>query len=191
MSGAARRLHHTYAEYVSLEQASPIRHEFLGGEIYAMAGGTPDHAALAASVLRLIGNQLPAGCRTFTADLRLHVAATGLTTYADGAVVCGRSDRSAEDPLAVTNPILVIEVTSPSSEDYDRGAKLQSYQQLPSVREILIVSHRRPELTLARRTSAGWTEVRAVAGETLALESVPVRLSVDEIYRDGLEDAGR
>ena len=141
-------MHYTYGEYLSLEEESSIRHEYLDGEIYAMAGGTPDHAAVSLTVLALLRSQLPRGCRAYTSDLRVRIPATGLTTYPDGAVVCGGTQRAADDPIAVTNPILLIEVTSNSSEDYDRGEKLRHYQTIPTVREVLIVSHREPRLTL-------------------------------------------
>ena len=190
MPTTLRRVHHTYADYLALEQESPIRHEYLDGEIYAMAGGSPDHAALAASVIRILGNALPPGCRTFTSDLRVRVAATGLSTYPDAAVVCGRSLRAPDDPMAVTNPVLLVEVTSRSTEDYDRGEKLRHYQALPSVREVLIVSHRHPELTLHRREANGWTETVARGSEAVDLASAGLRLAVNDVYRDALEDAG-
>lgn len=190
MSTSPRRVHYTYAEYLALEETSAVRHEYLGGEIYAMAGGSPDHAALAAAVIRSLAGQLPAGCRAFTSDLRVRIAPTGLSTYPYVAVVCGPTERSPEDPLAVTNPVLLVEVTSPSTEEYDRGEKLRHYQALPSVREVLVVSHRRPELTLHRRGEAGWTSATFGPGESAGLASVPARVAVDEVYRDGLEDAG-
>lgn len=190
MSTSLRRVHYTYAEYLALEEESSVRHEFLDGEIYAMAGGSPDHAALAAAVIRSVGGQLPPGCRAFTSDLRVRIAATGLTTYPDAAVVCGRTQRSPEDPLAVTNPLLLVEVTSPSTEEYDRGEKLRHYKSLPSLREVLLVSHRGPELTLHRREDAGWTLITVGQGDALTLESVPARIEVDEVYKGGLEDAG-
>ena len=190
MSTSRRRVHYTYADYLALEEESSVRHEFLDGEIYAMAGGSPDHAALAAALIRLIGNRLPPSCRTFTSDLRVRIAATGLTTYPDAAVVCGRTQRSPDDPLAVTNPVLLIEVTSSSTEEYDRGEKLRHYTSLPSVREVLIASHRGPELTLHRREDAGWTVVTAGPGDVVELVSVAARIPVDEVYREGLEDAG-
>jgi Uma2 family endonuclease len=155
-----------------------------------MAGGSPDHAALAAAFIRIVGGQLPPGCRAFTSDLRVRIAATGLTTYPDAAVICGRTQRSPDDPLAVTNPVLLVEVTSPSTEEYDRGEKLRHYTGLPSVREVLIVSHRAPELTLHRREEGGWTVTEAAAGAVLELASVAARFAVDELYGGGLEDAG-
>jgi Uma2 family endonuclease len=189
MASATRRMHHTHSEYKALEDESSVRHEYLDGEIYAMAGGSPDHAALAAAVIRALGSELRAGCRAFTSDLRVRIAATGLSTYPDVSVVCGRTERAAEDPLAVTNPTLLVEITSPSTEDYDRGEKLRHYQQLASIREVLIVSHRAPRLTLYRREATGWVALEAGAGEVIALASVAVNLSVDALYGDGLEDA--
>jgi Uma2 family endonuclease len=188
----ARRLHYTYAEYTALENESPIRHEYLDGEIYAMAGGSPDHAALAAALIGLLGGQLPPGCRTFTSDLRVRIPATGLSTYPDVSVICGRTQRATDDPLAVTNPVVVVEVTSASTEEYDRGEKLRHYQSLPSVREVLIASHARPQLTLHRRETAGaWTVLQAAGGGTIELVSLGAHLAVDDVYRDGLEDVER
>jgi len=190
MPSTARRPHYSYAEYLALEDESPIRHEYLEGEIYAMAGGSPDHAALAAAVIGLLRAQLPPPCRLFTSDLRIRILATGLTTYPDAAVVCGKTQRAPDDRLAVVNPVLLVEVTSTSTEAYDRVEKLRHYQQLPSLHEVLIVSHREPRLTLNRREATGWTALEHGPGETLALASLGATLPVDELYRGGLEDAG-
>jgi Uma2 family endonuclease len=187
MSGSARRLHYTYEQYLSLEEGSSVRHEYLDGEIYAMAGGTPGHAVLAATVIRLLG-PLPAGCRAATSDLRVRIPSTGLSTYPDVAVICGRTERAADDRLAVVNPVLLVEITSESTEDYDRGDKLRHYQELPSVQEVLFVSHREPRLTLHRRTDTGWVVVDAHEGQTVTLAGLQVSLTVDDVYRDGLED---
>jgi Uma2 family endonuclease len=190
MSTSPRCVHYTYAEYLALEETSLVKHEYLAGEIYAMAGGSPDHAALAGALIGILRGQLPSGCRSFTSDLRVRIAATGLSTYPDATIVCGPTERSAEDALAVTNPVVLVEVTSPSTEEYDRGEKLRHYKSLPSLREVLIVSHRRPELTLHRREAGGWTTVTAGPGQALRLEGVQARVDVDDVYRGGLEDAG-
>lgn len=192
MTSPVRRPHYAYAEYVALEEGSSVRHEYLGGEIYAMAGGSPDHAALAATLIRLLGARLPPGCRIFTSDLRIRIPATGLSTYPDAAVVCGRTERAADDVLAVVNPVLLIEITSRSTEPYDRGEKLRHYAQLQSIREVLIASHREPRLTLYRRDTAGLGDVtEARRGDSLVLDSLAAHLAVDDVYRDDLEDVGR
>lgn len=184
----ARRVHYTYAEYLALEEESSVRHEYLDGEIYAMAGGSPDHAAPAAALISAIRSQLPPGCRMFTSDLRVRIPATGLSTYPNAAVVCGRTQRAPDDALAVVNPLVLVEVTSPSTEDYDRNEKLRHYKSLPSLREALIASHREPHLTLYRREEPGWSVVTAVRGGVLTLASVAARIEVDDVYRDDLED---
>lgn len=183
---APARLHrYTYADYVLLEEHSQVRHEFLDGEIYAMPGGTPEHAALAAAALRHLGNQLPAGCRTYTSDLRVRVSASDLTTYPDGAVICGKVVRALEDPLAATNPVVLLEVTSPSTEAYDRGAKLEHYRSLPSLREVVVLSHREPSLELHRRQADGsWASTRVGPGERALLESLGAHLDVSALWAD-------
>jgi len=125
----------------------------------------------------------------FTSDLRVRIPATGLSTYPDAAVICGRTQRAADDALAVTNPVVLVEVTSDSTEEYDRGEKLRHYQHIPSLREVLIVSHREPHLTLHRREDSTWIAIDAREGDTLSLSAVVARLSVHEVYREGLEDA--
>jgi Uma2 family endonuclease len=189
MSSTARRLHYAYDQYIALEHESSIRHEYLDGEIYALAGGSPDHAALAARLIVLLHARLPRGCRVFTSDLRIRIPSTGLSTYPDAAVVCGgRTQRAPDDSLAVVNPVLLAEVTSHSTEEYDRGEKLRHYKHLPSLREVLIVSHREPYLTLHRHDTADWVTFEARRSQAVTLASIAADLSVDEVYRDELED---
>jgi Uma2 family endonuclease len=174
-----------YREYLALEEHSPVRHEFIAGEIYAMAGGTPEHAALAAAVLRAIGNRLPSGCRTYTSDLRVRIITQDVTTYPDGAVICGKVARAEDDALAATNPVVLVEVTSPSTEAYDRGPKLELYKHLASLREVLLVSHDRARVSIHRREEdGGWSSEDVRAGAEVDLRSIGARVPVDEIYRD-------
>src|SRR5512145_156393 len=148
----ARRLHHSYEEYLRALELSQVKLEYCEGEIYAMAGGTPAHADLAASATRLLGNALVGRCRVSSSDLKVRIEATDLTTFPDITVVCGERQLSSIDRNAVVNPTLLVEVTSPSSEDYDRGEKLNQYKQLPSLSGVLLVSHRRPQVTVVERT---------------------------------------
>ena len=109
-SAPAPKPYVSYAEYLSAEEKSATKHEWLDGKVYdldaqAMAGGTPDHAGLAAAVTTLLGIQLRGKpCRVFSSDLRIRVRATGLSTYADVTVVCGKLEVDPEDANAVTNP---------------------------------------------------------------------------------------
>ena len=183
-----RDVHYSYDEYTRLEDESQTRHEYIAGEICAMAGGTPDHGALAAIVIELLGPQLPRGCRTFTSDVRVRIPALDVSTYPDVSVACG-AKRAADDPIAITNPVLLVEVTSNSTETYDRNTKLDYYRTIASLSEVVIASHREPRLTVYRRDASGaWVVEEARSGESVRLESIGGSLSVDDVYRDPLED---
>lgn len=179
---SARRLHYTYEEYLAALEVSGVKLEYCDGEIYALAGGTPAHADLAASITRLLGNALLDRCRVSSSDLKVRIEATDLFTFPDVTVVCGARQVSAVDRNAVTNPTVLVEVTSNSTEDYDRGEKLSHYKQCPSVSAVLFVSHRRPEVTVIARTSAGWEQRVYRAGESVSLNDPALTFGVDELY---------
>jgi len=183
---------YTYQDYVSLEEESSTRHEFLAGEIVAMAGGTPEHAAMAAEVIGQLREQIRGGsCRVFTSDLGVRVKATGLATYPDASVVCGPTERDPDKKTNVTNPRLIVEVTSDSTEDYDRGEKLRHYQQIPSLEAIVIVSHREARVDVwARPTDSPlWSRTSAGAGASAAVPALGCLLDVDAIWRAAAEPA--
>jgi Uma2 family endonuclease len=188
----ARAAHRSFSfdEYILLEQDSPIKHEFLDGQVWAMAGGTPEHAAVIVNVSTLLSNALRGRpCRTYSSDLRVRVQATGLGTYPDVTVICGRLELDPEDPKQQTaiNPRLIVEVLSPSTEDYDRGEKLGHYKKIPAVSEIVLVAHDRRELEIVRREADGsWSREIARDDEVAHLVSVACDLPVREIYYDPL-----
>lgn len=176
----------TYADYLAAEQASDLRHEYLRGAIIAMAGGTPEHAALALAVgaeLRALLRGKP--CRVYGPDLRVRIDATDLSTYPDATVVCGTPRFSVMDPHAIVNPALIVEVLSDSTEAYDRGQKFAHYRRLDSLREFLLVSQRETRLELFRRADDGsWRLVEAEKGESLSIDSLNVTLRTDDVYSD-------
>jgi Uma2 family endonuclease len=178
------RARFTFAEYIRLEESSSAKHEFWRGEVYAMAGGTPEHAALAGRLATALGEAVRGGqCDVFTSDLRVRVQTSGLATYPDLTVVCRPWERDPEDRNTVVNPRLVVEVLSDSTAAYDRGEKLAEYQRIPSLLEVLLVAHDDRRLELWRRADDGhWSLLVASAGESLELASVPVHLDVDALY---------
>jgi Uma2 family endonuclease len=181
-----RRHRHTYAQYVALERHSSTKHEFVDGEIYAMAGGSEEHSALASEILRALGNALgDRPCRAHTSDLRIYVEAVGMATFPDGSVVCGPLEQHAPSPEATAlNPTVLLEVTSDSSEDYDTGEKLEAYRTIPSVRDYILVSHRERRITVHQRGDDGsWRTRVAITGGRVEVTSVGATLVVDEIYR--------
>jgi Uma2 family endonuclease len=180
------RSHHryTFEDYLGVEEMSTVRHEYLDGEIFAMAGGTPEHAALLAAVVVLLGSGLRGKpCRPYSADLRIRVPATGLATYPDAAIICGDPLRDPTSPTHVLNPVVLVEVLSPSTDEYDRGEKREHYQQIESLREyVLIAQDRRRVEVFQRGDSATWTLRVFEASDTVHLPSIGVSFSVDELY---------
>jgi Uma2 family endonuclease len=186
---------YTYQEYVWLEDESTVRHEFVDGEIVAMAGGTPEHSAMAAEVIRQLGDQLLSSrCRVFTSDLGVRVVATGLATYPDASVVCGPTERDPEKRTNVLNPTVLVEVTSDGTEHYDRGQKLEHYKKISSLGAVVIVLHREKRVELWSRTSAGspdaWTRSDYEPGDKIELACIDCTLDVGAIYRAAQEPTG-
>jgi len=181
---------YSFDAYVELEQSGTTKHEFLDGNVWAMAGGSPEHAAVAGKLVQLLGQALEGRpCRVFTSDLRVRVTATGLGTYPDASVICGGIELDPEDRRGHTaiNPLVLVEVLSPSTEAYDRGEKLAHYKRIDALHEVLLVAHDEHRIDLWRRTDKGWTQRSFGPGEQVVLESLhDIRVSVDDVYFDPL-----
>ncbi|MBX3229420.1 MAG: Uma2 family endonuclease [Labilithrix sp.] len=181
-AASSKRL--TFEEYVAIEEQSEERHEFYAGELFAMAGGTPEHAAVCAAVTHALVAQLVAPCRTFSEALRVRTP-SGKVVYPDALVICGGVLRDPSDRNTVTNPTLVIEVLSESTEAYDRGKKFEHYRSCPSLVEyVLVASRGAPAIERFVKTNGVWTiDTPASSGQTLSLASAGVTLTIDSIYR--------
>ena len=191
MSRPATLSRMTYAEYLELERTSEVKHEYLRGEVFAMAGGTPEHARLAANIIGALTAALRGRtCSVFTSDARVRIEATDRATYPDVTVVCGRLEHAADDPDSITNPVVIVEILSDATEAEDRGEKFAHYRRLASLREYVLVSQRARRLEVYRRRDERWMLDEAGTGETLRLESIDVALVVDEVYRDPLSAGG-
>lgn len=173
---------YSFAEYVALEksQVDGVKHEFIDGEIVAMAGGTARHAALGAELVGQLRTQSRAPCRVFSSDLWLGSLQTSMATYADASVVCGPLETHPSEPNIIINPTVVAEVTSPSSEKKDRGAKLAHYRAMPSVVAVVIVSHREQRVDVLRRVEGLWGPSSATTGQITVTGSIT--LDVDQLY---------
>ncbi len=180
----AHSVHYTYEEYVRLADESNVKLEWFVGQIYAMAGGTPTHAALQAQLIIALGGQLRATpCRVFTSELRVHIVAADVATYPDVTVVCGPRAIDPKDRNAVIDATALFEVLSPATEDYDRGAKFEAYKQLPSLRHYVLVSQAERRLEVWSRDEAGtWSSVVARDRDVTRLDALGASLDVREIY---------
>ena len=186
--GEPRRHHrYTYADYVGLESYSDVKHEFLDGEIYAMAGGSRDHAALAVAMSSALLNAVGGRpCTVQSSDLRIYVEAVRLATFPDASVICEPMQLYELGPEETAlNPTILAEVTSKSSEEYDRAEKREHYRTIPSLREYIIVSHRERRIEVdVRNTDGTWETHTATRGERFELPSLQATIAVDDIYRN-------
>ena len=181
----------TPEQYLRRERDAQQKHEYYHGEVFAMAGGSPDHSLIIANVTRELGNRLRSGpCRVYESNLRVRVPRTTLYTYPDVSVICG--DRQF-DPLdaakeTVLNPSLIVEVLSPSTESWDRGGKFQNYREIDSLREyVLVASDKALVETFLRQPDGTWVLNPSSGRAAVApLKSLGVDLPLAEVY-DGVE----
>lgn len=189
MAEAATTERLVYAEYLRQERQSMLKHQWVSGEMFAMTGGTPEHARLQATVASTLAAALAGKpCAVYGADLRIRSRHTDIATYADVTVVCGQLETDPEDPDAAINPVVVVEVLSPSTEAYDRGDKAAHYRRIPALREYVLVAQDSRRIEVFRREDGGrWEFEEASAGQSIRLTSIDAELVVDEIYANPLE----
>lgn len=175
----------TYEDYLALERRSDVKHEFLDNRIFAMSGGTLEHARLASSLARELGVALQGKpCNVFSSDLRIRVKAIGLATYPDLSVACGKPQTEDGD-LTLVNPVLLVEILSPTTKSYDRIVKLPHYKRIPSLIEYLMVSQTERAIDVVRRIGPRrWELIEVRDDEVLELQSIDVKLSLASIYAD-------
>jgi len=175
----------TPEDYLVFERASDEKHEYVDGEIYAMTGGSPEHNAIGAALIGLLFTQLrKRPCNVYTSDQRVKVSARQYY-YPDVTVVCGTPDfESQRGGVSLTNPTVIIEVLSPSTEHYDRWTKAAYYAALPSLQDYLFVAQDQMSVELYSRNPEGaWIFKLATEKEmTLQIPSIDCTLTLADIY---------
>jgi Uma2 family endonuclease len=175
----------TAEQYLEIERKAERKSEFHDGEMFAMAGASRVHNRLVWNLIVRLGSQLGAGpCQGFPSDMHVRVAATGLYTYPDVVVVCGKPEFLDGHTDTLLNPTLIVEVLSASTEAYDRGRKFEHYRSLPSLRQYLVVASELIGTELrTRRDDDHWLmSFSTKAEDVIDLHSVGARLLVSEIY---------
>jgi Uma2 family endonuclease len=175
----------TEAEYLALEAVAETKHEFVNGVIVSMAGAKPMHNALAANLTAVVNGLLRgSACIALTSDQRVHVPATGLYAYPDLTVACGERKYKDDKPPSLLNPTILFEVTSKSTEDYDRGTKFLHYQGIESLREYVVVSHREKRIEHHRRLESGqWLEtIYSAEGDKIELPVLAGSFTLGDVY---------
>ncbi|HRD74813.1 MAG TPA: Uma2 family endonuclease [Hyphomicrobiaceae bacterium] len=191
----------TVEDYLAVDAASPIGHEFRDSVIYARGGATNDHGRLAGNLFAATHGVLPPRCDVFMGDMRLKLRALSDDAYyyPDVLATCSDLDRARDsdvyypgimvscaasdrDRMFRREPILLIEVLSPSTGRLDRSEKRLKYLQIPTLQEFVLVAHDRPMVEILRRRTS-WLVEEHFPGDTLTLESVGISLPLAEIYR--------
>jgi len=180
MSTAAEKKRWTVAQYLEMEAHSLDKHEFFDGEIFEMAGASPEHNLIVGNLIQSLKNALRGRCRVYPSDQRLLLPA-GLYTYADVSLVCGTSEFNDDSPRALRNPEAIFEVLSSSTESYDRGEKFASYRTLPSHKDYVLVSQSKVSVEhFVRQPDGSWLMRDLRAGHILRLPCGEI--AVDDLY---------
>lgn len=180
----------TAAEYLAAERAADRdtdgKHEYYQGEVYAMSGASRQHNLLVSNLIRGLGNRLGDSCNVYPSDMRVHVASNGLYTYPDIVVACDNEEFLPDVYLdTLLNPVLLIEVSSRSTAQYDRNGKFLLYRDIPSLRHYLLVDSRRVRILCITRLEADTWNFREYSQLTdqVELSALQLEIPVSEIFQ--------
>jgi Uma2 family endonuclease len=186
MMSAASQPRLSFGDWLAIERtATDQRSEYVAGEVFAMAGGTEEHNLIVANVVREFGNQFKGRpCRVYPSDMKVHIATDDVATYPDVMVICGERQFYDDRRDLVTNPSLIVEVLSDSTEAYDRGDKFRHYRSLQSLQAYLLLSQYRVQAELFLRQPDGTWSLSSYQdpSESIPLRLVGADLSLAEVY---------
>jgi Uma2 family endonuclease len=179
-------------EYLEIERKAEHKSEYFNGEMFAMSGVSRRHDRIATRLALLIGQHLRGTrCEDFSANMRVLATPSGLYTYPDLSVACDEPQFADPHVDTLTNPTLLVEILSPSTEAYDRGKKAKLYRAIPSLQELLLIAQDSYEVELYRRQGDGtWSLIEAKGLESaIALTSIGYTLSLRELYEKVIGDS--
>ena len=180
-------------QYLAKERKAEFKSQYYRGEMLAMAGASREHNLIVANLVGEIGNALKdRRCEVYPSGMRVKVTATGLYTYPDATVVCGDPEFEDEQFDTLTNPTVLFEVLSDSTESWDRGGKFRQYRDIPSLKEYVMVTQDRASVErYIRQTDGGWLLQEIESTEaSVRFDSIDVMVPLAEIYRNiRFEDA--
>jgi Uma2 family endonuclease len=171
-------------EYLKLEEISQVKHEYIQGETYAMAGASDAHVTISVNLVTLLRNHVRgSGCRAYMSDMKARIESRNIYYYPDVMVSCDERDKAFQS--FKRHPCLIIEVLSTGTEGFDRGDKFADYQELETLQEYVLISQKRQRVECFRRNAEGlWVLYSYTQGSEIHLASVDFRTSMDAIYED-------
>jgi Uma2 family endonuclease len=174
----------TREEYLVLEDTSEFRNEFVAGRTFVMAGGTASHIQISFNVTKILAEKLRGKCRAYQSEMKVRVEAADTFYYPDVTLVCGEQKFYRGRRDVIENPILLVEVLSESTKDYDKNDKFFAYQTIDTFREYLLISQDKHVVQQYIRQPDGNWKIRATIGleSTVFLESVDVEVATRDIY---------
>lgn len=190
---------YTVEEYLQMELIASYKSEYYNGEIFpmgeiegdtpeAMAGALPAHNAISSNIIFIFESRLRGkGCKPYGSDQRVFIPETGLYTYPDISVFCGRLQY--QDNMTLKNPVLLVEILSKVTEGYNRGSKFEMYRSIPALVEYLMIDSQRVHVELWRKENNKWmlaAETNDV-NETIELKSIENRFQIHDFYFEALE----
>lgn len=177
----------TPQQYLAIERRAEFKSQYFQGEMFAMAGASREHNLIVANLVRELGNSLKnRPCEVYPSDMRVKCSTSGLYTYPDAVVVCGKAEFEDDEFDTLTNPLVLFEVLSDSTESYDRGSKFQRYRQIDSLQEYVMISQDRANVECYVRQADGRWLLREtqLLEESALFESIQVTIPLAEIYRN-------
>ncbi|WP_017325130.1 Uma2 family endonuclease [Synechococcus sp. PCC 7336] len=174
----------SFAEYLEWEAQQDWKHEYIDGQVYAMAGGTLAHSLLASKLITALGVHLDGKpCQVFSPDAKVCISESGPCFYPDVSVTCHQQDLAASDYLQF--PCLIVEILSPSTEKIDRGKKRLQYQRIATLQDYVLVSSETQRVEIYRRTNHNtWEYTLYELGDTLQFSSIDLALPLDRLYEN-------
>ena len=172
-------------EYLEMERASEEKHEYYKGEVFAMSGASIKHNVIAYNINRLAASFLHGkGCKIFGSDFRIYIPDNTLYTYPDFSIICGKAEIIDTDNI--TNPLVIIEIISKSTKDYDRGTKFNLYRNISTLKEYVLIDSTSVSVEIySRQDDNSWIlkEYKQFS-DTFAISTISLTLSLKDVYDD-------
>lgn len=180
---------YTIAEYIALEEVSEMKHEYRSGRVYAMSGGTINHGIIGGNIFRVLGNTIEnegKDCIVINSDVKIFSEKDDVFVYPDTTIVCGGMETSEKEKNAITNPMIIVEVLSKSTGNYDRGDKFRLYRSFPSFKEYILIDQDKPVVDiLFRDENNQWRFASYVGLEAnVYINSLDIHIPMTKIYKN-------